>query len=69
MSGQKVNLNKSYMCFSKGVNGHFAAELSRITSILITNNLGRYLGTLLFMHGCVTTSHFQYLLDRVHTLA
>ena len=43
-SGQKVHYPKSQLFFSKNVDINLACQLSKVSRIPLTSNLGRYLG-------------------------
>ena len=51
-SGQKVNIQKSNIFFSKKVSGHEAKEIAQVIGISSTTDLGRYFGAP-SINGCV----------------
>ena len=56
-SGQKVNLNKSCVFFSKNVHMNGRLELSSALGMRLTADLGKYLGVPLFHERC-SKDHF-----------
>ena len=66
MSGQKVSLQKSCICFSKGVSHNEASTIAHIAGVPITCNMGWYLGTP-SIHRRVTTELFQHILDKIQS--
>lgn len=63
-SGQKVNLQKSQMFFSRNVQSDTMARIAGTAGIEITNNLGRYLGVPP-IHGRVSKPLYASMLDRL----
>ena len=66
MSSQKVSLHKSSIFFSKNVAKEVAEDIVKIAGILLTKDLGRYLG-FPSLHGRIEQVHFQQLLDRLNS--
>ena len=66
MSGQKVSLQKSNICFSNNVSAEEAKELAKTVDIPLTKDLGRYLGTP-SLHGRTNPMLFQQMLDRINS--
>lgn len=60
--GQKVNLHKSSMISSKGVDESLVSRLSHIVNIPIFTNPDKYL-RVLFIMGRINNGIFQYILD------
>ena len=63
-SGQKVNLTKSCVFFSKNIHITTILELSSALGVRLTSNLGKYLGVPLFHDRC-SRNHFQFIIDRM----
>lgn len=63
-SGQKVNLHKSRVWYSKNTSPSMIQQITANFGIPSTSNLGMYLGIPLF-HDRLTSRHFQYLEERV----
>lgn len=64
-SGQKINLAKSQVYFSKNVTSDLANDIANGLQIEQTTDLGKYLGVT-SIHGRVTCHHFTDLLDRIN---
>ncbi|XP_057432959.1 uncharacterized protein LOC130725784 [Lotus japonicus] len=62
-SGMKLSIPKTRLMVSKNVGSVVARQLSDISGIGLTSDLGRYLGVPL-AHQRVTASNYQYILDR-----
>lgn len=62
-SGQKVNLSKPQVFFSKNVSNGTATDLSNQLDIAVTSDLGRYLGAPL-LHQLISKHSFAFMLDR-----
>ncbi|XP_057418459.1 uncharacterized protein LOC130712657 [Lotus japonicus] len=62
-SGMKVSIPKTRLMVSKNVGAVVTKELSDISAIGLTSDLGRYLGVPL-AHQRVKASSYQYILDR-----
>ncbi|WCJ39802.1 RNA-directed DNA polymerase (reverse transcriptase) [Euphorbia peplus] len=65
-SGQRTNLAKSSIYFSKNVDSELAKNLSAISGIPITDNLGMYLG-MSIIHGRLNKTSFHHILGRVNS--
>lgn len=65
-SGMKVNLDKSRMFCSTNVDQRRQHELSAISGISRTSNLGKYLG-LPLLKGRVTKENFSPITNKVNT--
>lgn len=66
LSGQRVSLMKSRLCFSKNVSPTLARSLSRKSGISLTSCLGKYLGVPLLQER-VNKTTFLAIVDNVHT--
>ena len=64
ISGQKVNFSKSSLYVSRNVENSLANQLSSMSGIPLTTDLGMYLG-MPSLHGRITNSSFKHVLDRV----
>lgn len=63
-SGQRINLKKSQIFFSKNVNTAEAQRIATLANIPPTINLGKYLGVP-SIHGRLTNSLFTPILDKI----
>ncbi|XP_038687586.1 uncharacterized protein LOC119986972 [Tripterygium wilfordii] len=63
-SGQRVSFQKSSIYVSKNVDQGVASDISRLSGIPLTDNLGKYLGTP-SIHGRVSSKEYQYVVDRI----
>ena len=63
-SGQKINHEKSRIIFSTNVNQTEVERISATIDILVTDDLGKYLGVPTLSKR-VTKGMFQYIVDRV----
>lgn len=64
MSGQFISLAKSKLFVSLNVSRNKAKRLSGASGILLTNDLGKYLG-IPFLHKRVTKDHFNHILEKI----
>ncbi|XP_028092237.1 uncharacterized protein LOC114292475 [Camellia sinensis] len=64
ISGLKVNLHESHLFVSPNINRRRALQLSNMSSIPLTQNLGKYLGVPL-LHDRVSKSHFLNILEKL----
>ena len=62
--GLKIGVAKSKLFVSPNVNNAIARSLSTLSSILLTNNLGTYLGVSI-VHGRVTKNIYAHLVNKV----
>ena len=65
-SGQRVNYQKSTICFSKTVPDQEAMMISQAFGVPLTTNMGRYL-RIPSIHGRVKAGTYQELLDKVNS--
>ncbi|XP_057451938.1 uncharacterized protein LOC130743727 [Lotus japonicus] len=65
-SGMKVSIPKTRLMISKNVGSAVSRQLSDLSGISLTSDLGKYLGVPL-AHKRVTSSSYQYILDRTQT--
>lgn len=63
-SGQRINLEKSQIFFSKNVNREEAQRITALAGMPSTENLGKYLG-IPSIHGRVTNNMFNPILDKI----
>lgn len=63
-SGQKINLKKSHIHFSRNVDNQLAHTISSTAGIPLVNNFGKYLGVP-SIHGRKTSALYREVLDRV----
>ncbi|XP_057441172.1 uncharacterized protein LOC130733113 [Lotus japonicus] len=64
-SGMKVSIPKTRLMVSKNVGSVVSRQLSDLSGIGLTSDLGKYLGVPL-SHKRVNASSYQYILDRTH---
>lgn len=64
-SGQKVNLDKSGIFFSKNVEWQLKQQLTNELGIVAMNDLGKHLRILIF-HKRTSRSTYQFILDKVN---
>lgn len=64
MSGQKVNLSKTKVFFSKNVGATRRNELSGSLGVVVTDDLGKYLGVPL-LHKRVNKDTYSYIVEKV----
>lgn len=64
--GHMINVNKSNVCFSKGVDDVLGSNLCRILGFRRVTNFGCYLGIPLF-HDKVTNSSLRFVVDKVRS--
>lgn len=62
--GQKVNVDKTIILFSKNVEGQLAQSISIESGFSKTSNLGKYLGVPL-LHNRVLVSTYGYILKKI----
>lgn len=63
-SGQKVNLEKSWICYAPNTPIGIGHTISHNFGIPQTKELGSYLGVPL-LHGRAALTHFRYLMERI----
>ncbi|KAH1046922.1 hypothetical protein J1N35_037706 [Gossypium stocksii] len=66
ISGHNVNIQKSNMVFSKGVNEDIQRRISGFLGIKVVQNLGTYLSVPLF-HAKVTNNTLHFVVDKVRS--
>lgn len=64
-SGQKVNIDKTWVYFSRNVHWNIRTQISNALGFSRTDDLGKYLGVPL-CHGRVNRQKFQYVIDRAY---
>lgn len=64
LSGQKVNVEKTKILFSKNVEGPLAQRISTKSGFSKTFNLGKYLSVPL-LHNRVSVSTYSYILKKI----
>lgn len=64
-SGQKINLDKSRMFFSKNIGRNLKQQISSEVGTQWTDDLGKYLGVCIF-HKRPPRMTFQFIIDKVH---
>lgn len=63
-SGQKVNANKTSICFSKNVSDNEANGITSCGGFSVSKDIGRYLGAQI-LRGRVTIGRYNHILDKV----
>lgn len=64
ISGQKVNLSKSIIMFSRNVPADIKIDCCNLLDLTSTDNLGKYLGFPL-SSGCPKKSDFSFIIEKV----